>query len=212
MAALRARDAHASRSELTRRRILESARELFLEKGFGATTVRQIAARSGLSDPAVYYHFATKQQIFDTLVVPPPLPLFHPAIESGEAVVFALVDHLVAWANPSEKFLLLLARVADDDGLDGMFYTGRSSAFHSAFLSMLSAWYPDDADTLADVLHAIVVGIVFDGVLAHGASFGDVLASDAGRKRLHDVFSVVLPAKAVTSPGDPEGTSNAAGC
>ncbi|MCU1639951.1 MAG: TetR/AcrR family transcriptional regulator [Nocardia sp.] len=48
-------------------RILEAAAELFYEKGFHGTSVDQLGARAGLSGPAIYRHFAGKDEILATL-------------------------------------------------------------------------------------------------------------------------------------------------
>ncbi len=50
-------------SEATRRQILETALELFRERGFEDTTIRDIAARAGLSLGAAYYYFHSKEAI-----------------------------------------------------------------------------------------------------------------------------------------------------
>ncbi len=44
-------------------RLLEAAAEAFADKGFHATTTRDIAARVGLSPAAVYVHFASKEEL-----------------------------------------------------------------------------------------------------------------------------------------------------
>lgn len=50
-------------SEETRRHILETALALFRERGFEETTIRDIAARAGLSLGAAYYYFKSKEAI-----------------------------------------------------------------------------------------------------------------------------------------------------
>jgi AcrR family transcriptional regulator len=51
------------RAEDTRRRIYEVALELFREKGFEQTTMRDIAARAGVALGAAYYYFSSKEAI-----------------------------------------------------------------------------------------------------------------------------------------------------
>src|SRR4051812_21869787 len=50
-------------SEESRRQIIETALALFRERGFEATTMRDIAGRAGLSLGAAYYYFPTKEAI-----------------------------------------------------------------------------------------------------------------------------------------------------
>lgn len=48
----------------TRRGILDAARTLFLNKGYAETSTRDIANAVGLTQPALYHHFADKELIF----------------------------------------------------------------------------------------------------------------------------------------------------
>lgn len=58
-----------SKGERTRQAILDAAYELFIEQGFHATSMRQIAARAGLALGGIYNHFEGKEQIFDDLLL-----------------------------------------------------------------------------------------------------------------------------------------------
>ena len=51
------------RAEETRRRIYDAALELFREKGFEQTTMRDIAAKADVALGAAYYYFASKEAI-----------------------------------------------------------------------------------------------------------------------------------------------------
>jgi AcrR family transcriptional regulator len=48
----------------THERILDVALDLFLEKGYDKTSLREIAEQLGFSKAALYYHFASKDDIF----------------------------------------------------------------------------------------------------------------------------------------------------
>jgi AcrR family transcriptional regulator len=56
------------RSERSRTQILDSALKLFSHKGYGATSVRDIAEEAGLSKGNVYHHFPDKETIFRALI------------------------------------------------------------------------------------------------------------------------------------------------
>jgi AcrR family transcriptional regulator len=58
----------AEKSQRSRDQILEAALELFSHRGFGATSVRDIAASAGVSTGNVYHHFPDKDTIFRTLL------------------------------------------------------------------------------------------------------------------------------------------------
>jgi AcrR family transcriptional regulator len=55
-------------SALTRQRILTASMHLFSRQGFARTTVRDIARQAGISDAAIYYHFANKDELLRELV------------------------------------------------------------------------------------------------------------------------------------------------
>ena len=61
----------AGRSEaqaLTRGRLLEAAREVFLATGYRGATLDSIAAKAGFTKGAVYWHFPNKPALFLALV------------------------------------------------------------------------------------------------------------------------------------------------
>src|SRR5256885_4023790 len=56
------------RSERSRNQILDAALKLFAHRGFGATSVRDIAEEAALSKGNVYHHFPDKESIFRALL------------------------------------------------------------------------------------------------------------------------------------------------
>jgi AcrR family transcriptional regulator len=56
------------RSERSRSQILEAALKLFSHRGYGATSVRDIAESAGVSKGNVYHHFPDKETIFRALL------------------------------------------------------------------------------------------------------------------------------------------------
>jgi len=57
----------SERREKTRTAILEAARSIFGERGFGSTTMDDIAAGAGIAKGAVYHHFPTKEAVFEAV-------------------------------------------------------------------------------------------------------------------------------------------------
>lgn len=62
-------DTQLSQGQNTRQAILNAAFDLFAAQGFHATSMRQIAERSGTALGGIYNHFQSKEQIFETLVL-----------------------------------------------------------------------------------------------------------------------------------------------
>ncbi|MBI5494452.1 MAG: TetR/AcrR family transcriptional regulator [Deltaproteobacteria bacterium] len=96
---------------VTRERILDAALDLFAEKGFYGTTMRQIGAAAGITGGALYHHFDSKEAILLTLLertktlvlsrAPlqvmtgrlPPLPALFKRMTEGMLDVFDLPVH-----------------------------------------------------------------------------------------------------------------------
>jgi AcrR family transcriptional regulator len=85
----------------SKQRILQTARALFREHGYGGTTVRAVAAEAGVDPAMVFYFFGTKQGLFGAAVemsaqVPPAIEsIFTDGLDGiGERVVRTLLENL----------------------------------------------------------------------------------------------------------------------
>jgi AcrR family transcriptional regulator len=58
-----------TKGETTRSAIEDSAVELFMEHGYHATSMRQIAERAGLALGGIYNHFSSKEELFEGIIV-----------------------------------------------------------------------------------------------------------------------------------------------
>ena len=63
----------------TRERIQQVARELFVSKGLQSTSLQDIAAALGITKAALYYHFASREDLVRSIIVP--------MLEEGQAFV-----------------------------------------------------------------------------------------------------------------------------
>ena len=52
----------------TKRKIFETSMKLFAEKGYDATSIEDITATVGVAKGTLYYHFSSKEEIFNFLV------------------------------------------------------------------------------------------------------------------------------------------------
>ena len=52
----------------TKRKIFETSMKLFAEKGYEATSIEEITATVGVAKGTLYYHFSSKEEIFNFLV------------------------------------------------------------------------------------------------------------------------------------------------
>ena len=58
-----------TKGEVTRLAIEDAAMELFLEQGYAATSMRQIADKAEVALGGIYNHFASKDEIFEGIII-----------------------------------------------------------------------------------------------------------------------------------------------
>lgn len=63
----------------TKQRIQQTARELFARQGVQRTSLQEIADRLGITKPALYYHYASREDLVRSIV--------QPMIDAGEEFV-----------------------------------------------------------------------------------------------------------------------------
>ena len=69
-------------AEITRQRIIDAAREVFLSRGVSRTSMEQIASQAGVTRGAIYWHFSNKTELFSALREQVILPLIDRMDES----------------------------------------------------------------------------------------------------------------------------------
>jgi len=109
-----------ARAEDTRRKIYEAAMEMFREKGFEETTMRDIAAKAGVALGGTYYYFSSKDAIV--------LAFYHEMQQASTSAVsdalaekkklkdriHAVLDERIKLLEPNRKFCAALFRHAPD--------------------------------------------------------------------------------------------------
>jgi AcrR family transcriptional regulator len=164
----------------TRDRILQVSLDLFIEPGYEAVSLREIAERVGVTKAALYYHFASKEDILRTLVQPflgleerfGDMLARRPTLESWAEELAAFIK----WILPQRRIFELvennhsalhsLARGA----ADGEMHRAEDGDMHSAMHDRIGAMLSDDSLPLSHrVRIAGSLGVVV-GVLAIPAS------------------------------------------
>ncbi len=121
--------------ERRRREILDVAQDLFLEKGFKATTVRQICQLAGVNQASIYDYFPSKRDILQQLLIRMfegrmlyygGRSLNDPTYESLEDALYDVFHY--AWTK-NRKPILLIYKVASELDRDTLrMVLGRDSA------------------------------------------------------------------------------------
>ncbi|MFF3287102.1 ScbR family autoregulator-binding transcription factor [Streptomyces sp. NPDC003023] len=89
--------ARQERAVRTRRAILVAAAEVFDEVGYEAATISEILKRSGLTKGALYFHFASKQELAQGVLAEQVHVL--PDLPAGELMLQTAVDRALLLAH-----------------------------------------------------------------------------------------------------------------
>src|SRR5437763_1775846 len=104
-------------SEERRLSIVEAAMRLFGEKGFRGTTTRELAASVGVSEPVLYEHFKTKNELYRAIIdvcTSQGLPLLqairtkYQGSHDDEAFLSELAEQIFEWHQTAPWFMRLL--------------------------------------------------------------------------------------------------------
>jgi AcrR family transcriptional regulator len=68
VATVKGTDKRAERSRQTRVKIIEAARELFVQRGYGTTNLQDVADRAGVAVQTIYFVFRNKRTLFKDVV------------------------------------------------------------------------------------------------------------------------------------------------
>jgi AcrR family transcriptional regulator len=176
----------------TRDRILLAARALFAERGFDGTSVRMIANRAGVSDPAVHYYFPSKYDLFRALMVQPDYGIPPKARDLDEAVD-VIAEMFSWWATNAPLVRAILAQQlrGDPEAID--YLLDGEERYHAEVALVLgSAGYRGDAHAAADVLFHTLSGILWDAVMTYGNEAREVLEQPVFRDQVRFAIRCAL--------------------
>ena len=145
-----------------RERLMSAATDLFNQKGYAGTSVREIVAAAGVTKPVLYYHFGSKEGIY--------LALF-------EETFAALLETL---SEPGKVAGTIRERLLD--------LCDRAFVFHAAHLPlvrlMFAIYYgppqgapPFDFDATHETIQKLVAGLIEEGIRA--GEIRDIPVQDA---------------------------------
>jgi AcrR family transcriptional regulator len=174
----RRRDAAA-----TRRALLDAATELFAERGYDRTTVRDIATRAGVNQALLFRYFGSKEAVFAEATAGHDIRDVEPGLLLTE-----MLDHLLAPASSERR----------DQVLTALLRTLGTDDEAAKIRRRLTAGYVDTLATLtdgpnADLRAELVLAWVFGISFMRGVAATPPLA-DADAELIREL---VLPAARV---------------
>jgi AcrR family transcriptional regulator len=147
----------------TRGEILEAARESFAHKGFGATTIRGVAAAAGVDPALVHHYFGAKDDLFIAALQIPVDPreviptVFAAGVDgAGERLLRAF---LTVWENQDAR-LPLLALVRTSLGESGQVNLLREGLMRMIFGPLGELLPAAEADRRAQLVATQLMGLV----------------------------------------------------
>ncbi|WP_348635793.1 TetR family transcriptional regulator [Cupriavidus sp. AcVe19-1a] len=103
------------RTEATRQALLDAARSLFVERGYGETSTPDVCSAAGITRGALYHHFADKRDLFrqvladEAAAVAVEIEAAAPAgLDPAEALIAGAQAYLDAMTVPGRTRLLLV--------------------------------------------------------------------------------------------------------
>lgn len=183
-----------ARAEATRRRILDSAVDLFDELGYGETGLADVLHRAGVSKGAFYYHFDSKEDLARTIIIegwPKALAVIDgclespsPGLENIIVMTYALSslmkrDKFVWIANHLNQAFGQLSETGRED------FEAHATQFAERLANKLSP-----ADLLDDITPRQVADMVW--VTLHGCHLLSDAMKDSVSDRLSESWVILL--------------------
>ena len=178
----------------TRERILDVAMDLFIEKGYDKTSLREIAEQLGFTKAALYYHFSSKEDILMALHL-----RFH---DFGREALEELGQHIPTkgrWADLLDRVIeqmlanrkIFLLHERNQAALEGL-HNEEHEADHDDLQAQLKRVLSDDRVEVGDrVRMAASFGAIIAGIFLAGDAF-DAVPSPELRSMLEGVVTDLL--------------------
>jgi len=97
----------------TRLKILNTAERLFGEEGYKAVSLRHITAAAGVNLAAIHYHFGSKEELLDELIMRKAAPVNEERMEGLKRLKAAAGPNPIALEDLLEAFLVPAFHSAD---------------------------------------------------------------------------------------------------
>src|SRR5215472_7042764 len=112
----------------TQQKILDAAERLIAEQGYAATSLRQIIAEAGVNLASVHYHFGSKEELLDELVMRKANPVNEkrlklleqavtdaaPGAPSVERILEAFMEPMARAAGRNPQFVKVMGRILSE--------------------------------------------------------------------------------------------------
>ena len=164
-----------ARAEATRRRIIDSAVELFAELGYGETGLADVLQRAGVSKGAFYYHFDSKEAIAAALIdeysrqlITAAREFFDPDAPHMEGVIRTAfrVAEIIETDPTARVGNDLLQALSQISSISAQVYREWSDGYIDILTRTIGGWEPRDGVDPAEAADAIWSSILGSHLLS----------------------------------------------
>ncbi|MET9485452.1 helix-turn-helix domain-containing protein [Nocardia sp. NPDC006630] len=160
-----------------RAEILSAARELFLRKGYAATSIADIAAAVGASKAAVFYHFKSKESIAAELLES-PFTAVSQLIERAEAEQLTPAQILTDYIDGAAETGALFIAFATDPSVAGLIPQHDADAACRRIIELLAGPTPTPADRVRSRAAFAVAQTIVPALQEHAGLLDDALRQE----------------------------------
>jgi AcrR family transcriptional regulator len=192
----------------TRQRILDVALDLFLGRGYDKTSMREIAEQLGFTKAAIYYHFASKEDILMALhlrlheVGHRTFERFSqgsPSLDAWAAVLNELIDEVL------DNWKIFLMHDRNPAAFEQMHQKQHDDA-HQDMDEQLRQIVRDPSLPLRDRLRmGCAAGAVMTGVFLSSDALDEVPSAEIAKVLRDTVRDILRPDGSGPPPGSPAG-------
>ena len=154
--------------------IVDAAVRLFASKGFRGATTRELAAASGVTEPVLYSHFATKRDLYRAIIEficgAPEASCDRRLERAGEAgdderYFTLLAERMLTWYQEQPQVIrLLLFSALEGHELADLFYERHIAVYYEMLTGYIRRRMGEGAFRKMDPYHA---ARAFTGSIAH---------------------------------------------
>ncbi len=141
----------------TRQKLIDAAGQIFSEKGFEATTVREVCQAAGANIAAIHYHFGDKERLYIEAVkhancqqdvVKFDWPPGCPPERKLEGMIFHLMEMMLENDSPSWHIELMMRELARPTAACRELVEEFISPMFSQLLEIVTEFFPEGAPLL----------------------------------------------------------------
>ena len=190
---------HRRNPEASRAAILESAREVFAERGYPHATIREIARRAGVTHGLVMRHFGTKERL---LIEALPGPRAAAGVLEGD--LETLPDRVAAVfveetesAGGEHALVALIRSAASGEAAAMPLYAAVEREITTAFREVLGP----GTEPYADLLGSLLIGVTFARHVARTGALADLTRDELVSYRAPASRALLAPVIAADGTG-----------